>query len=108
MTLAAEHTEEQIIREHSTPALIQEIEALYEVAKAEEWESIKTFEDAFREVSDRADTCKSWKSLLTPARKVHIALGEYVEMTQHEIETTVCSRGKPWAFKLNGKAYQLA
>lgn len=104
-----EMTTEDIIRKHSTPELLEEINDLYELAVWEKFESIKTFEDAFREISDRADRLEpGWEKLRTPTRRVHIALGEYVEMTQFEIENTMRFGGnrKPWDFKLGGKAYQ--
>ena len=101
---------EKVIRDTASPKLLEEISDLHELATTEEWEGIQTFYDAFREISDRADTCEEWREFRTPTRRVHIALGEYVAMSQEDIDNTQVfpASAKKWAFKLGGVAYQWA
>ena len=40
-------TKEQLIREHSSPSLLQEVESLLDEAITGEWESITDFTEAF-------------------------------------------------------------
>jgi len=46
------------------------------------------FEEAFRIVSDRSDE-EGWEYLKIPCRRVHIALGEYVEISPEQIAIVV-------------------
>jgi len=99
---------EYIIRKNASPALLEEIEGLLEMAIMEKWESVETLEDAFEDTSEKADTIPEWKALRTPCRKVEIALGRYVPMSQSEIGRTQVTSGTKWAFKLGGVAYRWA
>jgi hypothetical protein len=98
--------EEVIIRNTSTPTLLKELEELLELALVEEWESIQTLEDVFEDTFNKADTIKEWKPFRTPCRRVAIALGWFVPMTQEEIDMTVTNRGSVWDFKFDGVPYK--
>ena len=96
---------DEMIRATASPALLEEVEEIFDMAIREEWESVTTFGDAFDHVSDLSDQ-DEWRHLRTACRRVHIALGQYVAMTQQEIDNTVTNWGTVWAFKLGGVAYQ--
>jgi|14_taG_2_1085336.scaffolds.fasta_scaffold00120_14 hypothetical protein len=97
---------EEIIRETASPALLEEIEMIFDEAIAGEWETVKNFYDAFRWASDKSDMWEEWAFLRTPARKVHIALGEFVPMSAEEVAESGSLNGKPWDFKMNKTPYQ--
>ena len=97
---------EQIIREKSSPALLEEMEFLLDEAINEGWEFITDLYETFRWVSEKADSFEDWVHLRTATRKVHIALGEYVAMSPEQVRDTVSTHGKVWAFKMNKIPYQ--
>jgi hypothetical protein len=100
-------TTEQIIRDSASPMLLQEVDDYLEMAIEEQWESVTCLEDAFREISDRSDQ-DGWENFVKPVRKVHIALGEYVPISEEDIAMTWCSSGKAWDFKMDGIKYRWA
>ena len=81
-------TQEQIIRKHSSPSLLQEVESLLDEALTGEWESITDFNEAFAWIDEKADTTDEWSYLRTPRRKVGIALGYFVPMTPEEVASS--------------------
>lgn len=97
-------TREQIIRESAPKKVLEEIEAIFETATIEEWESIQNFEEAFDHLYNLADEGNF--PYRADFRRIAIALGDYQEMTQEEIDSSVCLGCKPWDFKLGGKAYK--
>ena len=99
-------TKEQIIRKHSSPSLLQEVESLFDEAITGEWESITDFTEAFAWIDEKADTTDEWSYLRTPCRKVGIALGYYVPMTPEEVASSMTTARFPWDFKLGGVPYQ--
>ena len=93
----------EIIKTHASKELWQEV--LDHNQMSQDWEEPYPLTESWDYISDLAECEDSWKRFKTPARKVQIALGEYVAMTEDEIENTWVSHGKKWAFKLGGVAY---
>ena len=91
------------IQAEATPLLMGFIKELIDLS--EDWEDVHTVETAFEEMSDRSDH-EGWSNLKNPCRRVHIALGHYVEISSEEMESTIVTSGKPYAFKLGGVYYQ--
>jgi hypothetical protein len=98
----------EIIKKHSSPTLWEEVRDHSQMSIDEEWEQPYTIPQSFDWILDLAEAEPNWRSLKTPARKVAIALGIYVPMTQEEIEMTITTRGTVWDFKLGGVAYQFS
>jgi len=96
---------EETIKKHSNKLLLDLINELIELS--EDWEETHTVETAFEEMSDRSEY-EGWGNIKTPCRRVHIALGDYVEISKEEMESTIVTSGKPYAFKLKGVFYQCA
>ena len=61
---------DEMIRATASPALLEEVEEIFDMAIREEWESVTTFGDAFDHVSDLSDQ-DEWRHLRTPCRRVH-------------------------------------
>ena len=97
---------DHIIRSTASRPLLGEVEDLLEMAVSEEWESIQTLEDAFDVISEKADNIEEWRPFRTSCRKVEIALGRYIPMSEDEILRTQVSHGTKWDFKLDGVAYK--
>jgi len=103
-------TEKEIIKtikKHSTPEMWSRIIDLHETSIKEEWDEPYSIKDSFDHIDDQSDE-HGHKHLQTPCRKVNIALGVYVPMTQEQIDNTVVSHGKKWDFKLGGVAYRFS
>ena len=96
----------EIIKTHASKELLQEV--LDHNEMSQDWEEPYALAESFDYIADLAESEGSWKHLKTPARKVQIALGEYVAMTEDEIENTWRSDGKKWDFKLGGIAYSFS
>ena len=96
----------EIIKTHASKELLQEV--LDHNEMSQDWEEPYALTESFDYISNLADSEESWKHLKTPARKVQIALGEYVAMTEEDIENTWRSDGKKWDFKLGGIAYSFS
>ena len=90
----------EIIKQAATPMLLLEIEEVF--CNLDE----QDFEEAFRIVSDRSDE-EGWEYLKIPCRRVHIALGEYVEISPEQI-AECGGNARPWDFQYKGKRYQWA
>ena len=95
------------IKKHSTPEMWSRIIDLHETSIKEEWDEPYSIKDSFDHIDDQSDE-HGHKHLQTPCRKVNIALGVYVPMTQEQIDNTVVSHGKKWDFKLGGVAYRFS
>ena len=103
-------TEKEIIKtikKHSTQKLWSEIIDFHEKSINEKWEEPYSIKDSFDYMDDLSYE-PGYKHLQTPCRKVNIALGVYVPMTQEQIESTFVSHGKKWDFKLGGLAYRFS
>lgn len=60
--------------------------------------------DAFDDVTRFAENNRD-NNLLKMCRKIEIAVGQCVPMSQKDIDNTVVTSGTPWDFKLNGIPY---
>ena len=96
----------EIIKTHASKELWKEV--LDHNYMSQDWDEPYTLTESFDYVSELAECGDLWKHLKTPARKVQIALGEYVPMTEEQIENTYVSHGKKWDFKLGGIAYKFS
>ena len=100
----AEKEINSIIKKNSTTKLWTEIINLHQESINACWDEPYSIKDCFDHLDDQSDGM-SYKHLQTPCRRVNIALGVYVPMSQEQIDNTVVSHGKKWDFKLDGVAY---
>jgi len=98
---------ETIIQTNSTDKLWREIVELRETSINEDWNEPYSIAESFDHLDHMSDE-PHYQYLRTPCRKVNIALGVYVPMTQEQIDNTNVSHGKKWCFKLGGVAYQFS